>query len=121
MSPGTRSREKRKARDSDDVSEERPSKLRKTAKTKSKTRTKAEDVDADVIDLVDIEDGMQYKEFQAKQKAEAIKQQNLHEATRPVKLAEFQCIICMDNPTDLTVTHCGKYHRSGCLTIPNMP
>lgn len=117
MAPGLRSREKRRSRDSDDASEERPSKLRKTAKTKTKTKVE----DADVIDLVDMEDGMQYKEFQAKQQAEAIKQQNLRDATRPVKLVEFQCIICMDSPTDLTVTHCGKYRLSGCLTISNMP
>lgn len=25
-----------------------------------------------------------------------------------VKLSTFQCVICMDDCTDLTVTHCGK-------------
>jgi hypothetical protein len=26
-----------------------------------------------------------------------------------VKFTDFQCIICLDSPTDLTVTHCGKF------------
>ena len=64
---------------------------------------------ADVVDLVGIEDEEQYADFKAKQQAEAIKQQQQDEAKKPVKLAEFQCIICMDNPTDLTVTHCGMF------------
>ena len=63
---------------------------------------------ADVVDLVDVEDDEQYADFKAKQQAEAIKQQQQEEANKPIRLAEFQCIICMDNPTDLTVTHCGK-------------
>ncbi len=50
-----------------------------------------------------------YEALKAKQQAEMITKQNQEEATKPVKLAEFQCIICMDNPTDLTVTFCGMY------------
>jgi len=65
----------------------------------------------DVVDLVGVEDDSQYADFRAKQQAELIKQQREDEANRPVKLAEFQCIICMDNPTDLIVTHCGMFHR----------
>jgi hypothetical protein len=61
----------------------------------------------EMVDLVDIDDDEKYEDFKAKQQAELIKQQQLDEATKPAKLAEFQCIICMDNPTDLTVTHCG--------------
>jgi len=106
MPPTTRER-KRKERSSGSNSQERPTKLAKLPHKQSNS-SKPKEEDAELIDLVDIEDGMQYKDFQAKQQAEAIKQQNLDEATRPVKLAEFQCIICMDNPTDLTVTHCGK-------------
>jgi predicted transcriptional regulator len=60
-----------------------------------------------LIDLQDVDDTKAYEEKKAKEQAEMIKQQNLDAATKPVKLAEFQCIICMDNPTDLTVTHCG--------------
>ena len=72
---------------------------------------------ADVVDLVDVEDDAQYEDFRARQQAEAIKQQAQEEANRPIKLAEFQCIICMDNPTDLTVTHCGMYPCHFCLEV----
>jgi len=65
------------------------------------------------VDLVDIDDDEKYQDFKAKQQAELVKQQQLDEATKPAKLAEFQCIICMDDPTDLTVTHCGT-----CFLIP---
>ncbi|TVY23715.1 hypothetical protein LHYA1_G008152 [Lachnellula hyalina] len=65
--------------------------------------------DIEVVDLANVEDESQYRELAAKQQAELIKKQNEDEARRPVKLAEFQCIICMDNPTDLTVTHCALH------------
>ncbi|KAI2642856.1 hypothetical protein GGS21DRAFT_195932 [Xylaria nigripes] len=32
-----------------------------------------------------------------------------------VKLSKFQCVICMDDTTALTVTHCGHLFCSGCL------
>ncbi|KAB5557906.1 hypothetical protein GE09DRAFT_1221048 [Coniochaeta sp. 2T2.1] len=32
-----------------------------------------------------------------------------------VKLGQFQCVICMDDVTDLTVTHCGHLFCSECL------
>ncbi|TVY32532.1 E3 ubiquitin-protein ligase complex slx8-rfp subunit [Lachnellula occidentalis] len=71
--------------------------------------------DVQVVDLANVEDESQYRELAAKQQAELIKKQNEDEARKPVKLAEFQCIICMDNPTDLTVTHCGHLFCSECL------
>lgn len=80
---------------------------RSSRSTPSRNKQRIEN--ADVVDLVDIEDEEQYADFKAKQQAEVIKQQQAEEANRPVKLAEFQCIICMDNPTDLTVTHCGVF------------
>lgn len=80
------------------------------AKSSRSTPSRKQKVEqSEVVDLVDIEDGDQYEDFKAKQQAEAIKQQQQEEANKPVKLAEFQCIICMDNPTDLTVTHCGIF------------
>jgi hypothetical protein len=69
--------------------------------------------EVEVVDLADVENESQYRELAAKQQAELIKKQNEDEAKRPVKLAAFQCIICMDNPTDLTVTHCGMYPLYG--------
>ncbi|KAH8801583.1 hypothetical protein F5884DRAFT_807174 [Xylogone sp. PMI_703] len=76
-------------------------------------RPKVEDT-ADIVDLVDIEDDSQYEEFKSKQQKELIKQQQ-DDSNKPMRLAEFQCIICMDNPTDLTVTHCGHLFCSECL------
>ena len=33
-----------------------------------------------------------------------------------IKLSAFQCVICMDDVTNLTVTHCGKFQcRAGLL------
>jgi hypothetical protein len=49
------------------------------------------------------------RRLRAKEQAELIKAQNEAEANKPVRLAAFECIICMSNPTDLTVTHCGMY------------
>lgn len=80
---------------------------RESSPTILSKKQKVEDP-ADVVDLVDIEDDLQYEEFKSKQQEELIKQQQQDNADKPMKLAEFQCIICMDNPTDLTVTHCGR-------------
>lgn len=71
--------------------------------------------DVQVVDLAEVEDKSQYQELAAKQQAELIKKQNEEESMRPVKLAEFQCVICMDNPTDLSVTHCGMFLLSASL------
>jgi hypothetical protein len=62
-----------------------------------------------LVDLVDVNDDKQYEALRAKEQAELIKAQNEAEANKPVRLAAFECIICMSNPTDLTVTHCGMY------------
>lgn len=91
-----------------------PSKKRKRAsepasKRKASTPQRVcKDAEADAIDLIDVDDLSQYEEMKKKEQAELLKQQQQDEANRPVKLAEFQCIICMDNPTNLTVTHCGE-------------
>jgi hypothetical protein len=71
------------------------------------TRQQNLDDDVQVVDLVDVEDEKQYEALRAKEQAELIKAQNEAEANKPVRLAAFECIICMSNPTDLTVTHCG--------------
>jgi hypothetical protein len=61
----------------------------------------------EVVDLAENDNLQEYEAAKAKRQEDLIKQQNQEEATKPLKLVEFQCIICMDNPTDLTVTHCG--------------
>lgn len=95
--------------------EGRESKAAKTRASKSSRSTpganakKENSEDVQLVDLVDVENVTDYDALKAKQQAEMITKQNQEEATKPVKLAEFQCIICMDNPTDLTVTFCGTY------------
>ncbi|KAH6680814.1 hypothetical protein B0J14DRAFT_634313 [Halenospora varia] len=102
---------KRKA---EDAGEGRASKItRAGSRAGSSPGTPKAKVEA--VDLTDVENEEQYKELAAKQQAELIKKQQQDEATRPVRLADFNCIICMDNPTDLTVTHCGHLFCSECL------
>ncbi|KAI9051549.1 hypothetical protein LZ554_004595 [Drepanopeziza brunnea f. sp. 'monogermtubi'] len=67
------------------------------------------------LNLVDIATNEEYEAQKAKDQAELVKQQNQEEATRSIKLGEFQCIICMDSPNDLTVTFCGHLFCSECL------
>ncbi|PQE07415.1 e3 ubiquitin- ligase complex slx8-rfp subunit slx8 protein [Rutstroemia sp. NJR-2017a WRK4] len=76
----------------------------RTPKLVSAQLKPAEDVE--VVDLAENDNLQEYEAAQAKRQEDLIKQQNQEEATKPLKLVEFQCIICMDNPTDLTVTHC---------------
>jgi hypothetical protein len=86
-----------------------PREGRATKTARASPRRKASIGDIAVVDLSNVEDEAQYEAMKKKEQEEAIRKQNEEEANRPVKLAEFQCIICMDNPTDLTVTHCGMY------------
>lgn len=62
----------------------------------------------DVVDLRESDTVAQWEENKKKEAADAIQAQN-QEATRPIKLSSFQCIICMDSPTDLAITHCGMF------------
>ncbi|KAJ8069454.1 hypothetical protein OCU04_003108 [Sclerotinia nivalis] len=71
--------------------------------------------DVEVVDLAENANLQEYEAAKAKRQEDLTKQQNQDEATKPVKLVDFQCIICMDNPTDLTVTHCGHLFCSECL------
>jgi hypothetical protein len=81
----------------------------------SHAETKPSDLQAsevEVLDMVEVDDDQKYEDFKSKQQAELLKQQTQEKPDKPVKLSEFQCIICLDNPTDLTVTHCGMLHVS---------
>lgn len=80
----------------------------------SKTRIKMSE-EIDMVDLRDVDTMAQWEEKKAKEAAEALKERNLMEANKPFKLSDFQCIICMDSPTDLTITHCGHLFCSECL------
>ncbi|KAA8628948.1 hypothetical protein SMACR_06687 [Sordaria macrospora] len=56
----------------------------------------------DVVDLADTEEVPESMRAKPKPKNE-------------IKLSAFQCVICMDNVTGLTVTHCGHLFCSECL------
>ncbi|KAI1001796.1 hypothetical protein K3495_g6405 [Podosphaera aphanis] len=95
----------------------RPAKLTRTFSSES-TKRQIDDLtreDIDVVDLREIENESQWQEKKAKDEAEATRARILKDAAKPIKLAEFQCIICMDSPTNLTVTHCGHLFCSECL------
>ena len=62
----------------------------------------------DVVDLADTEEVPESMRAKPKPKNE-------------IKLSAFQCVICMDNVTGLTVTHCGKLFSLPCLYLPFHP
>lgn len=89
---------------------------RETPPQESETkRLRIDFKDVEEVDLRDVEDDEDYASFSKRTKEEAVKQKQVDEANKPVKLSEFQCIICLDNPTDLTVTWCGKL--TSCIRI----
>lgn len=105
MPPTTR---KRKAEEAAESSNAKVPRSSSSKSTRARTPTPKQKFDeAEVVDLVDLDGDTSYSDFVKKQQDEAQKKRNRDEAKRPKRLAEFQCIICMDNPTDLTVTHCG--------------
>jgi hypothetical protein len=63
------------------------------------------------LDLSHIDSDAKYEEERKKQQAELLAQQQKEDREKPIKLSQFQCIICMDSPTNLTVTYCGKSHH----------
>jgi len=65
-------------------------------------KTKYETVD---LTLDSVED---WKTTRERREKEALEAQRAKEvAQKRPKLAEFECVICLENPTDLVVTHCG--------------
>ncbi|SPQ22820.1 6064c393-8025-4ce1-8959-3ea41a497619 [Thermothielavioides terrestris] len=89
----------------------RPGDLSMPAKRKREASTAddlfSDDVwgDPEVVDLVDKDEVP--PEILSNSQEEATKNY--------VKLSAFDCAICMDNVTDLTVTHCGHLFCSECL------
>jgi len=108
MAPASQTGKRKRSIDNS-PSSSNSTKLRRDTNSKS---PKPKEDNVEVVDLENIEEKEEYEAFKVKQQAEAIKRQNEEAANKPVKLAEFQCIICMDQSTDLTVTHCGELHLS---------
>ncbi|KAI5811074.1 hypothetical protein DFH27DRAFT_531335 [Peziza echinospora] len=59
------------------------------------------------INLIDVDDADELNELLAKNQKDALNLQNNNEG-KP-KLAGFKCVICLDDPTDLSATPCGKF------------
>jgi L-lactate dehydrogenase len=60
------------------------------------------------VDLTDEKQSVQ--EVLQKQRQDAIKSQAKPEE-KPTTFNTFNCVICMDMPTDLTATACGQFGR----------
>lgn len=61
------------------------------------------------LNLIDAEDDTSYAEVMRKRQEDLIKQQRQAELDKPLKLATTQCVICLDQPEELAITHCGKF------------
>ena len=72
-----------------------PAKRRKTLKTEIQE-----------VDLRDVESDTDLVEVLEKQRVNTIKAQQ-EEANRPTKLANLTCVVCMEEMTNMTATHCG--------------
>jgi len=88
---------------------------RKDPKPKEENATQSHSSEEiEQVDLVDVDD-VKYADYRSSQQAALLKQQEEDEATKSSKLSNFTCIICLDNPTDLSVTACGHMFCSLCL------
>ena len=77
---------------------------------------------AEIMDLTKVDDDIglhklqeeqrirhdqQLQKQQEQQQAESIRA--LHEqSSKPIRISDLQCVVCMENMTDITATHCGK-------------
>lgn len=62
----------------------------------------------DEVDLVGVDDDEEYERRMKERREEEVKAKRKEEQEKPVRLAQQQCVICLDQPEGLTVTHCGK-------------
>ena len=59
------------------------------------------------VDLRDVEDESGLFKVLEQQRADAIKSQK-EQSKKPLRFSTQQCVVCMENMTDITSTHCGK-------------
>ena len=64
------------------------------------------------VDLRDVEDESGLFKVLEQQRADAIKSQK-EQSNKPLRFSTQQCVVCMENMTNITSTHCGK---SSCLS-----
>lgn len=108
MAPSSRKRKPAAEEAQASVKRRQASPPRESQNTLENSPLNTPSTNVEELDMVNIDDDQKLEEFRAKQQEDLIKQQNQEKANKPIKLTDFQCIICLDSPTDLTVTHCGK-------------
>ncbi|KAI4952346.1 hypothetical protein J4E91_002815 [Alternaria rosae] len=92
-----------------------PSAKRQKRDDGSATETKQESAEPEKIEELDLtEQKTPLQEALQKQREDAVKAQAKPEET-VTTFNSFNCVICMDNPTDLTATACGHLFCHTCL------
>ena len=69
-------------------------------------KQKLEAAEIEAVDLQDIESDTDLARVLEKQRVNTIKAQQ-DAADKPTKLANLTCVVCMEEMTDMTATHCG--------------
>lgn len=91
-----------------------------TRPTRSSQRTKRSPVKAEgsveEMDLTNEAPSAEEELLQSQQEQTIKSQQADTETNGPLKIGKRQCIICMENFTNATVTHCGHIYCHECLT-----
>ena len=103
-----------------------PAKRTKTSTSTTKPSASMDDLfgspgKEDEVDLVGVNDDEDYEKAAKKRKEEEAAKKRKEEQEKPVKLAQQQCVICLDQPDGLTVTHCGKSSRWAKPLPPSAP
>ncbi|KAK5122128.1 hypothetical protein LTR85_004374 [Meristemomyces frigidus] len=97
-----------------------PKSLKRTAddaaEGRSTKRAKRSPQHVDEVDMTEEAPSAEEELRQAQQEKIIAAQQTEQENTGPLKIGQRQCIICMENYTNATVTHCGHIYCHECLT-----
>lgn len=81
-------------------------------------RRRIEPADSSIeeIDLRDVDSESDLARVLERQRATTVKQQQL-QADKPMKLARVTCVVCMEEMTNMTATHCGKHRVPRSLPV----
>ena len=83
-----------------------PAKRRKTGTDASQSSQRSKEIEG--IDLTGVDDDRALSKVLEQQRIATVKAQQ-EQASKPVKLSTIQCIICMENMTNITATSCGTF------------
>lgn len=93
-----------------------PSNKRAKRSDGSATKTEGNSIQATVEEIDLSDDRQTVQDVLQKQREEAVKAQTPpEEGEKPITFNNFNCVICMDTPTDLTATACGHLFCHTCL------